>query len=1199
MVKGSKRLMLMILIVIFMLLFASNIVNATRKQDFFAQWNAPSTTNNGTGINGIANLSTPANSIVKYGFHPKLGDVWDVTTFGTDQKGFRNVTFNQTLNAEFSVDFWVMRNGSITNRYALEPRQAGVGQWTFIGMGSDNQISATGGATENISFNLIDLQFHHYNVCIYTNGTRMNATVDGIRVNNVTVVSNNGQVNRITLGRTDRTTAESENWHGMVDQVTLYEGCLNQSDILDLNNTNFSLSSTSSDTTAPTYAGNLTNFSSLNNSFPAGMNVTWTDDTALAYCIPSIDDGVGSFTNLSVVPLTGTTGTCNATRTVLGFPHTLFRWRFYANDSSSNINVTTIMQMNISDIQAPTYSNNFTNDTSLFAGDTVIFNVTFSDNTSLQSCIPSLDNGSGSFINQTPTIISGTTGVCNLTHTLTAQASQIIRWRFYGNDTTKNMNETSISQINVSNTAPIIQTLTPSDGYNDRTNLSILVNVTDLDTLQTLTIYLHVNGTMNISSTVTNGALTNITVTQMGLEGNYTWGINASDGITNISSVLRSYIMDVSSPILTRSFTNITLSPKLTNLTLNDSCRDDNLFTYRINITNSTNNYIYNISEIINTTLTNFNFTNIINISKMDDGDVNAFSECSDDHTKRIPDDYNKSIDKDLGEIKFTTSENGDKISIKLKSVDPNITLYNMTIKYLDSKYGFSFNFSNGTNEDGRIYTYVFKLKNSYKLTHRPLSPFPAHFVTSNNFIDFRLKDGVANYSVKQTVDNKFEITIDTNKTDLVFDSVGGLNIVSATSTILIDSISPSINYSNGIEGNNSYVNRAWVFVNVTITELHLKNMTFWLYYASNKTLHNQTSFLTATNSLNFSNIPEASYIYNVSIYDNASNYNSTSSINITTDTILPTTYQISPVNNFVSSGAKVDLSYNISDTNFNNCTTYWNSLAIFNTTFNNSPYLANITYESQQSSGSSTWFIDCYDRANNRNYTSNRTISFSLTSSGGGGGGSSGIGFSPVIVVPSLSIAPPDEPKEAFFGTCNTKVKPTKIRLNENVMSGTLQLFNYEQRNISFNLSVITTSGNSAEDFISLNVTSLVMPYNSNTEIGVTLLTTNFVPDDMLIEINSNCGTRVIPIEYLGSKSISEATTLKGGLKGFFNKPIISNIRLPGSQIRFNLTSLGVLLITSLFAFIFIPLSLSLGVYLSYFIAIQGFVAFIIWYLI
>jgi len=1187
-----KKIISFMIVILFFIALATQ-TEATRKTDFFAQWKAEGgTLNNGTNINAITNQST-ADINTKRDFTPKLGDVWDVTTTGTQVKYFTNTTFNQTLNAEFSVDFWVMRNGSITDRYALEPRQAGVGQWVIAGNSSGEGLTIDGNSASSIKKPLINFQFHHINICIYSNGTRANASIDAEATNNATVVSNNEQVNRISIAITDRAVGEAQNWHGMIDQITLYEGCLNQSDILELNDTNFEYT-TASDTTAPTYANNLSNTTTLFSNTSFFANVTWTDETGIF------------------------------------------------------------------------------------------------------GCVPSLNNGSGTFVNQTLQLFpTGTTGVCNLTVTQsTAQASQFVEWRFYGNDTSKNMNETTIMRINVSNTAPQIITLTPSDGYSDRTNLSILINVTDIDTLQTLTVNLYVNGTRNISQSVTNGAITNITVTQMGLNSNYTWYVNVTDGITNTSSIQRSYIMDNINPIIRRSFINISLSPILTNLTLSDNCSDDNLFSYEINITNASG-FVINISEVINTTAIVFNFTQIVNISKLSDGIFNVRHQCSDDHTKAEDlDKYNNTIDKDISTIKFDTQENIDSISIKLKSVNNNLSLKNMSIKRLEDRFGFGFNLSNGTNEDGTIYEYVFKITNKQTLIYRPFSQFPAHFVTSYNFIDFRMKDGIINttynYSVKQTNDDKFEVSIFTNKTDLVFESVGGLNIVEQNSTLIIDSLTPSISYieKTNINGSNLSVN--WIFVNVSITETGFKNITFYLYNSSGS--NTNATFYDSTRSYNFSSLSDGTFNFNVTVYDNASNYNasgtrqatldtntptisfiaptpsntsfqnitimtlnvsinesnlknttfyvlygnktvrnesvyfngtnqsifgigegsfllnatvydifnrsaSTLFRNVTIDGTIPKVNSISPSDGAETSSATFVLSYSVVDVNLKNCSLWWGNKQISNYTATGSDVSVSYIYESQETSGSKRWYVECYDYGGNRNFTENRTLTIAVTS-GGGGGGSSGSGS--FITVPSLVITPTEhEQLEAYFGTCNTKVKPTRLRLNKDITAGVLQLFNYEQRNIDFNLSVTTLSGNIAEDFVSLNVSSLVMPYNSRNDVLVSLLTTNFVPEDMIIEINSNCGTRVIPIEYLGNKDINSATSLKDGLKSFFNKVIINDVKVPGSDWKFNVTSLGIMLLSGVFIFIFLPLSLNFGVYLSYFAGIEGIIAFIIWYLI
>lgn len=103
-----------------------------------------------------------------------------------------------------------------------------------------------------------------------------------------------------------------------------------------------------------------------------------------------------------------------------------------------------------------------------------------------------------------------------------------------------------------------------------------------------------------------------------------------------------------------------------------------------------------------------------------------------------------------------------------------------------------------------------------------------------------------------------------------------------------IDLTSPGIDFAGGTKANNSYNESNWIYINVTVTEPNFNNITFLLYNSSS--VVNETNFTSAVYSINFTNLDDGSYYYNVTARDEAGKSNSTETRKITIDTIIPAT---------------------------------------------------------------------------------------------------------------------------------------------------------------------------------------------------------------------------------------------------------------------------------------------------------------------
>ena len=197
-------------------------------------------------------------------------------------------------------------------------------------------------------------------------------------------------------------------------------------------------------------------------------------------------------------------------------------------------------------------------------------------------------------------------------------------------------------------------------------------------------------------------------------------------------------------------------------LNINIECQDDNIL--RLNWT------ILNASGIINSSQNNtptagvMNLLQNISLTSYGFGSYNLTMICSDGHTKKKIKDYDVIKDKPNKKIKYTTDK------------DKNIEVWSkQDIKDLNTwkegdRYKFTFNYD---ENDG---VYIFGLKSDEPLTYLMNSKYKAHFITSQNWIDFQL-EGSADYLIQKLTDYEYQITITYNGKDLEFDSIGDLNV--------------------------------------------------------------------------------------------------------------------------------------------------------------------------------------------------------------------------------------------------------------------------------------------------------------------------------------------------------------------------------------------------------------------------------------
>jgi len=215
----------------------------------------------------------------------------------------------------------------------------------------------------------------------------------------------------------------------------------------------------------------------------------------------------------------------------------------------------------------------------------------------------------------------------------------------------------------------------------------------------------------------------------------------------------------------------------------------------------------------------------------------------------------------------------------------------------------------------------------------------------------------------------------------IISDLAGNLN-TTVNRTITIDTTPPQIAFVSPTYPNAANVNANAIPANLSYTEVHFLNITYSLYNLT--ALVNQSTFLTPVTFLNWTNLAEGDYRYNVTSTDTNGNTNSTETRTIRLDTTNPNITSISPANNTVSNNPNNNFTANATD-----------NLGIKNYTlfiYNSTGGIANQTTTIVSTLTPSivsrivgivvnlpndiyTWFYNIFDWAGNTAVSENRTL--------------------------------------------------------------------------------------------------------------------------------------------------------------------------------------------------------------------------------
>jgi hypothetical protein len=212
-------------------------------------------------------------------------------------------------------------------------------------------------------------------------------------------------------------------------------------------------------------------------------------------------------------------------------------------------------------------------------------------------------------------------------------------------------------------------------------------------------------------------------------------------------------------------------------------------------------------------------------------------------------------------------------------------------------------------------------------------------------------------------------------------DSSGNENLTGPTRIITLDTTNPLISFGSAMSASGSYVNRNWIYVNVTSTDTYLKNLTIYLYN-SDKSLNRSNTTTTSPNSINYTSLADGIYFFNATAYDYSRNSNSTVTGNLTVDTINPLiTNGTGTDNNGTTTAVNRSWIYfnaSLSESNPSNITFYlYNTTSQVNaTTYSLSSTASNNTVNwTRLINGNYTYYATIFDKAGNYNSSINRTI--------------------------------------------------------------------------------------------------------------------------------------------------------------------------------------------------------------------------------
>jgi len=382
---------------------------------------------------------------------------------------------------------------------------------------------------------------------------------------------------------------------------------------------------------------------------------------------------------------------------------------FYANDTSGNINQTTINF--IVDTTPPKFINNLTYGSfRKFTNFTI--NITLTDNLNLSSFIFE-SNHTGTLINYSYSI-SGTSTNLSLSFNITGlKRNNTLAFRFCANDTAKNTNCTNYTKIKIKNTPPrVVYIILNSTDPLNRTNGTLVASFSyldiDNDTVLNETRWYRNNTEIEAFRNTTQVPSINTTKNEIWIFSfilndsfNHSWFNSTPITIRNSAPLI-----DPLDPIEINETQTI-------NITVNASDNDNDMLFYSINDsrfnqsnnsfvwhTNLTDSGFYVVLISVNDSSLKVNITLNITILDASDSDNDGnpdFNDSDDDN-----DGINDSCDTLLGNSSYISSSGISNLSIFINNSSNLTQIFNSTLPVNITSNNktlifFEWNFSNST----------------------------------------------------------------------------------------------------------------------------------------------------------------------------------------------------------------------------------------------------------------------------------------------------------------------------------------------------------------------------------------------------------------------------------------------------------------------------------------------------------------------
>jgi hypothetical protein len=202
--------------------------------------------------------------------------------------------------------------------------------------------------------------------------------------------------------------------------------------------------------------------------------------------------------------------------------------------------------------------------------------------------------------------------------------------------------------------------------------------------------------------------------------------------------------------------------------------------------------------------------------------------------------------------------------------------------------------------------------------------------------------------------------------------------------SIVIDTTLPTIDFISETADDGSFLVQDFVYVNTSVVETNFDNITFALYNGEGVVSPTGIfTFSTDKRDINYTNLAEDEYFYNVTVWDKAGNVNSSETRVINLDRTLPVVSYGSDVedNNANVSQDFVYVNTSVVETNFDNITfsLYSESAHVANYTFQDGTRDYNFT--GIVTDGDYYYNVTVYDKAGQSKSTATRKISLDDTS--------------------------------------------------------------------------------------------------------------------------------------------------------------------------------------------------------------------------